>query len=96
MAVWVCANMSYSDVLKQIAPLESQLTKLKEGLADSQARLSQCQQELGQLDEQVSHVLRCGVIASPSTTRLTVDQVCNAFWWAPGQAALPCSAHASF
>lgn len=53
MAVWVCANVSYSVVLKQIAPLESQLSELKKGLADSQDRLSQCQAELGQLDEQV-------------------------------------------
>ncbi|KAF6261448.1 ATP-binding dynein motor region D5-domain-containing protein [Scenedesmus sp. NREL 46B-D3] len=53
MAVWVSANLAYSDVLKQIAPLEKELTSLKNGLADSQARLQQCQEELQQLDDQV-------------------------------------------
>lgn len=53
MAVWVVANTAYSNVLKQIAPLESELASLKSGLTDSQARLGQCQSELQQLDEQV-------------------------------------------
>jgi prefoldin subunit 5 len=53
MAVWVTANLAYSDVLKQIAPLEKELVSLKVGLADSQARLQQCQEELQQLDDQV-------------------------------------------
>eukprot|EP00878_Enallax_costatus_P027572 GHUV01029703.1.p1 GENE.GHUV01029703.1~~GHUV01029703.1.p1 ORF type:complete len:596 (+),score=176.00 GHUV01029703.1:386-2173(+) len=57
MAVWVVANKSYSEVLKQIAPLENQLSQLKQGLAESQDRLSQCQSELAQLDEQGSHTL---------------------------------------
>jgi regulator of replication initiation timing len=48
--------MAYSDVLKQIAPLEAQLARLKAGLADSQERLKQCQAELGQLDEQVHSI----------------------------------------
>lgn len=53
MAVWVSANMAYSEVLKQTAPLEKELAALNSSLADSQARLGTCQQELQQLDEQV-------------------------------------------
>lgn len=53
MAVWVTANLAYSDVLRQVAPLEAQLGELKAGLADSNKRLVQCQEELGGLDEQV-------------------------------------------
>jgi chromosome segregation ATPase len=53
LAVWVVANLHYSRVLKQIAPLEGQLNKLKGELTESQHRLKQCQEELMALDEQV-------------------------------------------
>jgi hypothetical protein len=59
MAVWVVANMHYSRVLKQIAPLEGALAALRGQLADSQARLQQCQGELAGLDDQV-RALRAG------------------------------------
>lgn len=51
--MWVVANLHYSRVLKQIAPLEGQLNHLKGELAASQDRLQQCQAELAALDEQV-------------------------------------------
>jgi hypothetical protein len=54
MATWVVANLSYSKVLLEVAPLEKQLDGLTRSLADSQARLGACQQELAELDEQVS------------------------------------------
>ncbi len=53
MAVWVTANLAYAGVLKQVAPLEAQLAALTDSLNESQARLTQCQQDLTQLDEQV-------------------------------------------
>lgn len=53
LAVWVVANLHYSRVLKQIAPLEGQLNQLKGELSESQGRLQQCQEELLALDEQV-------------------------------------------
>jgi hypothetical protein len=72
LAVWVVANLHYSRVLKQIAPLEGQLNQLKGELAESQGRLQQCQDELLALDEQVcawvwvlfaAHVAVCAPIA---------------------------------
>jgi septal ring factor EnvC (AmiA/AmiB activator) len=51
--VWVVANLHYSRVLKQIAPLEGQLNQLTGDLKESQDRLKQCQAELVALDEQV-------------------------------------------
>ena len=54
MASWVKANLSYSRVLEQVAPLEKQLNGLTAGLEESQARLGQCQEELLQLDQQVN------------------------------------------
>lgn len=51
--MWVVANLHYSRVLKQIAPLEGQLNQLKGELSESQGRLQQCQEELLALDEQV-------------------------------------------
>jgi hypothetical protein len=53
LAVWVVANLHYSRVLKQIAPLEGQLNQLTGDLKESQDRLKQCQAELLALDEQV-------------------------------------------
>lgn len=60
LAVWVVANLHYSRVLKQIAPLEGQLNQLTGELKESQDRLQQCQAELMALDEQVG----CPVIKS--------------------------------
>lgn len=51
--MWVVANLHYSRVLKQIAPLEGQLNQLTGELKESQDRLQQCQAELAALDEQV-------------------------------------------
>lgn len=53
LAVWVTANLQYSRVLKQIAPLEAQLNQLTGELTESQDRLKQCQAELMALDDQV-------------------------------------------
>lgn len=53
LAVWVVANLQYSRVLKQIAPLEGQLNQLKGELTESQDRVKQCQGELMALDGQV-------------------------------------------
>jgi len=53
LAVWVAANLQYSRVLKQIAPLEAQLNQLTGELTESQDRLKQCQAELMALDDQV-------------------------------------------
>jgi dynein heavy chain 2 len=54
MATWVKANLSYSRVLEQVAPLEKQLNGLTAGLEESQGRLAQCQEELMGLDQQVT------------------------------------------
>lgn len=62
LAVWVVANLHYSRVLKQIAPLEGQLNHIKGELSESQGRLQQCQEELLALDEQVCvYVCFCSV-----------------------------------
>lgn len=53
LAAWVRANLAYSTVLERCAPLQKQLDDVVAGLADSQARVVQCEQELEQLDQQV-------------------------------------------
>jgi hypothetical protein len=75
LAVWVVANLHYSRVLKQIAPLEGQLNHLQGELAASQDRLQQCQAELTALDEQVGFwALRWGVTGL--SILLVEDMVC--------------------
>lgn len=73
MATWVVANLSYSKVLLEVAPLEKQLDGLTRSLADSQARLGACQQELAELDEQVTGAGVGGQGMQHSLHRLHLD-----------------------
>ena len=56
MAAWVKANIKYSHVLERIAPLERSLHELSEGLDQSRNRMSQCQNDLDELDSQVQRL----------------------------------------
>ena len=56
MAAWVKANIKYSIVLERIAPLERSLNELSEGLEQSRNRMSQCQSDLDELDQQVQRL----------------------------------------
>jgi dynein heavy chain 2 len=54
LAMWVKANLQYADVLDKIQPLESQAKLLEDGLADSQDKLKELNDELGALDAKVA------------------------------------------
>lgn len=50
LAVWVKANVRYSEVLLKIEPLTRELNGLMEKLQKFQARVHECEQQLGELE----------------------------------------------
>jgi dynein heavy chain 2 len=53
LAAWVKANIRYSIVLEKILPLEENLAEAVSALDKAQARLRECEEELGTLDARV-------------------------------------------
>ena len=56
LAQWVVANIQYSRVLEQIGPMRQELEHAKKSLMESQQRLNECEEELGQLDGKVAEL----------------------------------------
>ena len=51
MAEWVLANLRYSEVIQQIAPLTRELSRLEESLEKGTTRLRECEVEVAELDK---------------------------------------------
>lgn len=54
LASWVQANVKYAKVLQSIAPLRKEFDTATASLSSARTRLTQCETELKQLDEQVT------------------------------------------
>ncbi|CAN0042899.1 unnamed protein product [Ascophyllum nodosum] len=56
LATWVKANIKYSLILEKIRPLEEELEEAVVALDKSQARLTQCEDELAAIDRRASEL----------------------------------------
>lgn len=56
LAQWVVANVQYSHVMEQIAPMREELARASESLEISSHRLQECEEELATLDERVAEL----------------------------------------
>ncbi|CAM9131219.1 unnamed protein product, partial [Ectocarpus sp. 4 AP-2014] len=56
LATWVKANIKYSTILEKIQPLEEELHEAVAALDKSQARLTQCEEELAAIDRKAAQL----------------------------------------
>ncbi len=56
LAAWATAQVTYSQVLEKISPLEAERAKAEKSLLDSQRKVSEYEKEIAELGEKVKHL----------------------------------------